>query len=233
MKDLTEEAIKKLLNTGICTEKELDHIYRYLCKVTHPDTSGRTGEHFLQVKEFYEEAQRKLRAGTAPAEESSDFRKISRAFGYHHPGEPRIHLYIALKRYYALGLYSMKMRLRESGQRRNREILEIIEYWGDLYTPEGASLFLTCHHRLSETPESSLELNNRRYVRHQFLQGIANFWKYQGNGKEGPRRIAESTFRHIRRLDRFILPSDDPQRELSAWFLRELEKPPLMLDILI
>jgi hypothetical protein len=169
------------------------------------------------------------KAAAAQAQAFDPYRVICEC-GYSDTLDLRSALYVLLSRYYALGLYSFRMRQSGHASTRHELIRQSIRYWADLYDPSFREVF-EAYDRDDHVPVTDMSYRDRIYARRCFLQCFDWFLKFQDHGRESAREIfrerAEWARMVLRRhrhdehagvMDRFV-----------AWLLLEVEKPSVRL----
>ncbi len=225
----TRNIISKILSTGSYSAEELDHLYRYLSKRTHPDLTGNDGEAFIRLRETYLQVKNRLES-TGPKEKMhfDPFRIITEA-GFPAAQAPRINLYIVLKRFFQAGFYNRKIRKNPSSIRRAAEVLEAIRYWSDRYTPLLYEIIEGYLEQGVDFMSTTKQFRDYSFGRRLFLQGADLFFRYQSTGKEGARSLAEEKLCLAAVIVEKTAGKNHAVGSFSRWFLEELEKTPVLI----
>ncbi|MDA3901094.1 MAG: hypothetical protein PF637_11325 [Spirochaetes bacterium] len=165
-----------LRDQNVFTEESVRRAYRLLSKQTHPDITGKGADDFIRLREEYEQALEGIESL------AGYFTAVSRSQTVPDERYCRLMFYLSLKRYITVGLFSVKLRIRESVQRRNRIILEDVVKRAQQYDPSFVSVFLNYNRnhlrRFSIWYNSKHNKNGRIY----FIKGISFFLEYQLRG---------------------------------------------------
>ena len=224
------DIIRKVLSTGTYSADELDHLYRYLSKKTHPDLTGNDGEAFIRLRETYLRAREQLHLpGSQNAPPFDPFRIIAE-LGFEAVPAPRINLYILLRRFFQAGFHNRKIRNRSSSLRRAAEILEAIGYWSDRYSPQLKSIINGYLDRGADFMNTTKQFRDFSFGRRLFIQGTDLFFRFQSSGKEGTRSLAEEKLTLSAVILRKTTGGGHPLTAFGQWFLEELEKPPVLIE---
>ena len=218
-------AIEQFLSARWRSESEIISAYRRLCKETHPDLSGRSGELFVVVQQAFHEALARLdaRAGTPSG---FDPYEVIRADGYPEQRPPRECFLISLMRYVALGLYSYRVRRNSELQKRNTRVVRSVEYWARAYDRELLPVFRAFDETQLRPLSSTAEMQRYYRARRVLLDGLHAFSQYQRSGRSITAEVAADRLRKgIAGLER-VAPGDR-SLGLARRLIPELDLPPV------
>lgn len=217
--------LRKLFSIKQVDEENLKVLYRKLCKKTHPDLNGGRSEDFLKVKSEYEQA--------------LDFLKKMKGFKFEHieseetsPLNPRLGFIRAFYYYHAVGLHSIKIRLKEELKERNREIMKRVIHWANLYDRSFIPIFL--NYNRSYLLTFNMWRNDKVFKvgREHFLTGLSWFFDYQRIGTDSYHRVTASYLDDA--LCEMHNMESTPYRaaiiEMLKWLVEELKLPPILMD---
>lgn len=214
--------IRYLRDENVFTEERVRHAYRMLSKQTHPDITGKDSSDFIRLREEYE---RVLEGIDSLARYFSVEVSASPAYDEKYC---RLMFYLSLKRYMTVGLYSVKLRIRESVRQRNRIILEDVVKRAQDYDPSFIPLFLNYNRNLLRRFSLWYSSSGRRNKngRNYFIKGINFFLDYELRGSREMLNITTSYLKDaVYELDD---GDNDPVNTamygISCWLLRELKR---------
>jgi hypothetical protein len=215
-------AISKLLKTGRYSKKDLAAIYRFLCKHTHPDTTGGDSSAFLKVRETYAKALSRFDAPGTIAGEFDPY-EIPRQIEYYGLNAPRNCLFACLSFYMVLGLQSFKIRSNPSLKERNNKVMRSVTYWADLYDPRFVKIFLEFNRQVIQPMASTMDMKNYTYAKRAFYSGLEWFFLYQETERESCRKIARDKLSaSVFTMEKFVR-RNDPIVPFARWLLAELD----------
>ncbi len=219
--------IQLLINQNQFTEESLKKAYRALCLQTHPDKGGSTLD-FIRLTEEYEQAKTGL-----PLLEKYITSLNAVCSGEALLQYPRLSFYLSLKRYTALGLYSVKVRLRENLRERNRIIIEEVIKKSRRYDESFVPIFVAYNKNHLKKYSLWLVEKNFRSGRNYFIKGLGFFLDYQFKGGRELHNIAESYFHDA--LYELKHSEDSPVQSatfnMASWLLEDLENPSLHSEL--
>ncbi|MBN2051690.1 MAG: hypothetical protein JW760_14665 [Spirochaetales bacterium] len=223
----TPDIIRKILSTGTYSAEELDHLYRYLSKQTHPDLTGSDGEAFIKLREIFLQ----VRAQAEEGRRTSVFNplKIIREAGFPDNLPPRENLYAVLMRFFRSGLHHRKLRDNPSFFRRMEELLQALRYWSSIYSPPLITLVEEYLGQSTVYMSTTKQFKDFSFSRKLFLQGTDLFFRYQASGRDTARALAEEKLTLAVIIMEKTAGSAHPAVPFGRWFLKELDKPAVLL----
>ncbi|RKX75073.1 MAG: hypothetical protein DRP87_15375 [Spirochaetes bacterium] len=227
-----QEIITRILTKGEFDSGDLNRLYRFLSKQTHPDLTGKDGESFIRVREAYLKARAKLENfKTARFKGDFDFNRILREEGFHGSYPPRFCLYIALNRYFTLGLYNRKLRDSSPLLKRNELIINTVIYWADRYDADFSALFRQFNLKRFYALSTTREMRNYYNGKRMFLEGATGFFNYQKTGRVTTAKVARDKFTLAASVLSLCTSPDNPISVMALWFRNELEKEPALTGL--
>ena len=222
--------VDKILSSRAFSERELDRIFKLLCKHTHPDLTGKDGSEFIRLGEAYKLAKRRL-GGPAP-QVDFDPRRIIDESGFAGELTPRGALFLSLYRWLASGLHSHRIRTSAVLKERNTLIIRTSLYWAERYDPLFADIFISFNRNLFTGMRASEELKVDRQAKRLLVSGLAWFLRFQDTGRPAAAQLARDRLAYARLLLGSERSRRAAGRDLCVWLLGELENPPevLLLD---
>lgn len=229
----------KKLEQDDLSDAELDQLYRMLSKQTHPDLAGGDGSLFILLRERYLQRKAKAQepggaaAGTAPTPKSKsasiDPYRVIRDSGYDGALNARECLYVALNRYYGLGMYTHRMRRNDSGDRRLELVRATVTYWAERYDRAFLELFRS-YDQTYHVTVTDMSYRDRLYARRCFLQALDWFFKFQEHGRSATGKIFAERAEWARLVLQRRLEDAQAIAMLAfvEWLLREYAKPPVL-----
>ena len=216
--------LEQYQRTGRFSMSEVKHIYRVLSKQTHPDISGKESDLFIRLQKAYEQAQLK---GRQQSSLSTSGLRILDDLGYANAMPVKAIFYILIQQYFKRGTYRKKVYLNSNLYRKNREIIDAIQYWGGEYNEDFPRIFSDFRNSLN----SILPLGDdtRRFIWAQriMVKGILACSWYQEKGRNAHRIIASENLVTTAHIIGKIQDYRFPVRELNAlrqFFLKEIGK---------
>lgn len=222
-------AIQRFLSVPRRSEAEIIRAYRRLCKETHPDLSGGSGELFVAVQQAFREALARLDA-RAGSPEGFDPYEVIRNEGYPEQLPPRECFLISLMRYSALGLYSYRVRRNPELQKRNTRVVRSVAYWARAYDRELLPVFQAFDETQLRPLSSTAEMQRYYRARRVLLDGLHAFSQYQRSGRLSTADVAADRLRKgIVGLER-VAPGDR-SLALARRLVPELDLPPVCAGV--
>ena len=200
------------------SETELKRVYRRLCKLTHPDLTGKDGREFTRVNEEYQEARKYIS-------------RLDKSFG---PGraklprgrlDPGLALFVSLLYYTTSGLHSTRVRLKPALKARNRLVIERVVRWAEIYDPEFIPVFIAYNKSwLIRFTDRETRIRLRRAKR-LFLSGLNFFFDYKIRGYGVARKVCVS---YLKEASFEFLGIDREQVrgafiDFIRWLLKEMD----------
>jgi hypothetical protein len=220
---------ERLLEKGRINQQELDILYRYLCKHTHPDLTGWDSDLFLKLQETYESAKEKI---YHPVDEDLpqgvDVYQLMKESGLALPQEPRTAFMVALNWYFAKGLYRKKVQSRESIKHRVESIMTNIIYWARRYDENFLKPFFQFNKALGESRLLSNNPDSLHWGKKIFVKAAHQFCYYQENGSIAHKRIALDAIAYSMHLLKRT-PNEKIVKSIFGllnWFQKELDQEP-------
>jgi len=230
------------------SEDELERIYRYLCKQTHPDTAGGDGYAFVVLQDEYDLALKRLSPdertdpakpvteqnppgsppNTAAHDAPFDPWAVIGEIGGNKGMEPRAALYLALYRYQSANLGSPKIRLNPGLRKRNGLIIRTVLYWAAIYDPDFSRTFLRWDRVQVERFMPTAYLKAASNARRNINEGFDRFIRFQEDGRTGQRVMAKHSLETAIDTAQVYHVSGDGLIELATWLLHELDFPPAL-----
>lgn len=219
--------IQLLISQNEYSEESLKKAYRALCLSAHPDRGGSTTD-FIRLTEEFEQAKTGL-----PLLEKYITSVIALSSEDALLQYPRLSFYLSLKRYSALGLYSVKVRLRENLRERNRIIIEEVITKSQRYDETFVPVFVAYNKNHLKKYSLWLVEKNFRSGRKYFIKGLGFFLEYQFKGGREMHNIASSYLDDARyELNH---SEESPVRlatcNMVNWLKKDLEKPSLHSEL--
>ncbi|MFW6366553.1 MAG: hypothetical protein ACOC2H_08805 [Spirochaetota bacterium] len=208
-------------------EDALKRAYRALCMATHPDRGGSTAD-FIRLSEEYEQAKSGLPLLEKYISSISSLSSGETLLQY-----PRLSFYLSLKRYAAMGLYSVKVRLRENLRERNRVIIEEVIRKSQSYDESFIPVFIAYNRNHLKRYNLWLVEKNFRSGRKYFIKGLNFFLEYQFRGGRELSNIAISYLNDAAyELDHSEeSPVQRATYNMVLWLKSEMEKPSLHFEL--
>jgi hypothetical protein len=212
--------ILRMIESGEYDETALKKTYREFCLTVHPDRGGSTSD-FIHLTEEFEQA----KSGLPLLEKyitSLNAVSSERALLQY----PRLSFYLSLKRYSAMGLYSVKVRLRENLRERNRVIIEEVITKSKKYDSSFVPVFVAYNKNHLKRYSLWLVEKNFRIGRKYFIKGFSFFLEYQFKGGREHKNISLSYLDDA--LYELKIADESPVQsatiDFSLWLKNELEK---------
>lgn len=219
--------IQLLITQNRFDEYALKKAYRALCLSTHPDRGGSTSD-FIRLTEEYEQAKTGLPLIEKYVASVSALSSGEALLQY-----PRLSFYLSLKRYAAMGLYSVKVRLRENLRERNRVIIEEVIRKSSAYDESFVPVFVAYNKNHLKRYSLWLVEKNIRSGRKYFIKGLGFYLDYQFRGGRELHNIAES-YLHDAGYE-LVHSEESPVRSATcnmvSWLLKDLKKPSLYSEL--
>lgn len=160
----------------------------------------------------------------------SDPLRVIRECGYHGDLTARQCLYVALNRYYALGMYTHRMRVQGAGDRRIELVRATIFYWAKRYDPSFIEVFRAYDQNYHVTV-TDMSYRDRLFARRSFLAALDWFFRFQDRGRPGTGKVFSERAHWARAVlqRRRFDPQAVAMLRFLEWLIREYASPPVML----
>lgn len=147
--------------------------------------------------------------------------------GYPRSEDARRNLWIALQRFFSVGLHRHRIASSESLRKRNDEIVRTILYWADLNDEAFVPVFADFVRGCGDFTITSHTAREYYLTRKTLMRGIGWFLRYQETGRSATCEIAGDYLRYAAKLaGRFRGDEFDRLSRMARWFIDELQREP-------
>lgn len=214
--------LSKYQATGGFSLPDLKRVYHLLSKRVHPDVSGNDSELFIRLQVAYEEARNRQQwAAGAPGVE------ILSGLGYSSAIPAQAAFYVLIQQYFQRGVYRKKVYLNRNIYRKNRLLIDAIQYWGGVYDGAFAQIFIGFRNRLNGLLPLGNDTQYFIWAQRVTARGILACTRYHGEGRNAHRIIAGDRFAtaeyFLGKIRDYRLPVHET-RAIMQFFRQEAEK---------